>query len=220
MRHVAFVAVVLAVLLGRDAALAQPLGTFRWQLVPFCNIATLAVTQNAGVFEVEGTDDQCGASGTHASAIGTAFINPDGSVGIGLNIISTGGAPVHVDATIAVATLGGTWRDSAGNTGSFVFTPGAGSGGNPRPAPTIGILPSSVGSARINAAQVQRRVTDSCATGSFMVRVGEDGSVACGFDAGDISRVIAGAGLVGGGTSGTVTVGLRSAATVRSFSRT
>lgn len=46
---------------------------------------------------------------------------------------------MHVDAAIAVATLSGTWRDSAGNSGAFAFTPGPGSGGSarPTPAPTV-----------------------------------------------------------------------------------
>jgi hypothetical protein len=114
-------------------AFGQPLGAFRWQLQPFCNIVTVAVTQNGPIYTLDGTDDQCGAT-THASVLGTAFSNPEGTIGFGLNIVGTpGGAPVHVDATISIATLNGTWRDSAGNDGAFVFTPGAGSGGPPRP---------------------------------------------------------------------------------------
>ena len=47
---------------------------------------------------------------------------------------------MHIDATINVATLGGTWRDSAGNSGAFVSTPGAGVGGSPRPSSQPGGL--------------------------------------------------------------------------------
>lgn len=116
---------------------AQPLGTFRWQLRPFCNVVTMAVTQNGGVFRLEGTDDQCGSGGTRAAAIGMAFQNPDGTIGFGFTIVTApGGAAVHVEAAIALATLSGTWRDSAGHGGSFVFTPGAGSGGALRPVPS------------------------------------------------------------------------------------
>jgi hypothetical protein len=120
-----------------SAADAQPLGSFRWQLQPFCNVVTLSVTQNGGVYRLEGTDDQCGNGGDRAAALGMAFQNPDGSIGFGFTVVTTpGGVAVHVDAAIALATLGGTWRDSAGNSGSFVFTPGGGTGGSLRPLPT------------------------------------------------------------------------------------
>lgn len=122
---------------------AQSLGIFRWQLQPFCNVVTMAVTQNGGVYRLEGTDDQCGGAG-QASAMGTAFPNPDGSIGFGFTIVTApGGASVHVDATIGIATLSGTWRDSAGSHGSFVFTPGAGTGGSTRPAP-VSAVPGTI----------------------------------------------------------------------------
>lgn len=112
---------------------AQPVGTFRWQSLPYCNVITLAVTRVDTTFRLEGFDDQCGAA-TQASAIGTAFFNADGSVGIGLNIVqSPGGAPAHIDAKISTGSFSGTWRDNAGNNGNFIFTPGASAGGSPRP---------------------------------------------------------------------------------------
>lgn len=123
------------------SAHAQPLGTFRWQLQPYCNVLTVWVTQNGGVYRLEGIDDQCGDH--KASAIGIAFANPDGSISLGLTVIATpGGAPVHVDATIGVGSLGGTWRDNLGHAGPFVFTPAAGTGGTPLPtAPTVVVGP-------------------------------------------------------------------------------
>lgn len=121
---------------------AQSLGTFRWQLQPFCNVVTLAITQNESSFRLEGTDNQCGTGGGPASAIGTAFLNPDGSVALGLTLVaSPGAAPTHVMARIDIATLGGTWQDSGGNAGAFAFTSGAVSGGSLRPpASSIGAL--------------------------------------------------------------------------------
>jgi len=114
-------------------AFAQPLGTFRWQAQPFCNVVIVTVTHVGGMYRLEGADDQCGGP-RWASAIGTAFPNPDGSIGIGLTIIAPGGTAVHLDATISPAAgYGGTWRDDAGRSGSFVLTPGAGTGGQPRP---------------------------------------------------------------------------------------
>jgi hypothetical protein len=126
-------------------AAAQPLGTFRWQLQPFCNVVTLSVTQEGGVYRLSGIDDLCGR-GPAASAVGTAFPNADGSVGFGLTIVpAPNGTPVHVGASIQPSTLRGTWRDSAGHSGAFVSTPGAATGGDPRPANTPGLSGVAIG---------------------------------------------------------------------------
>ena len=118
-------------------AAAQPLGTFRWQLLPYCNVLTLAVTQVGGVYRMEGTDDQCGAG--PASAIGTAFPRPDGTIGIGLNIVAAATAtPVHLDASLSLAGFGGTWHDSGGNSGALALQPGPATPGAPRPAGGLG----------------------------------------------------------------------------------
>jgi hypothetical protein len=116
---------------------AQTLGTFRWQMQPYCNVITVTVTQAGAVYRVEGTDDQCGGGRDLASVQGLAFPNPDGTIGFGLTLVTTpGGHPLHVDAAITLATLTGTWHDSVGASGGFVFTPGAPAGGAPRPIPT------------------------------------------------------------------------------------
>lgn len=121
------------------AASAQPIGTFRFQLQPFCNTVTLTVVQAGEIFTLDGFDDQCSAS-TRASVVGTAFFNPDASIGIGLTTIATpGGGPVHTDVALSLSTLGGPWRDSAGNSGTLVFNPGA-VGGQPRPVPVAAAL--------------------------------------------------------------------------------
>jgi hypothetical protein len=100
---------------------AQSLGSFTWQLQPYCNILTLNVTQTGGTYALDGFDDQCGAS-SRASATGTAFLNPDGTIGIGVSIVTApGGTPIHVDATISLATLSGSWRDSHYLSGDFAF---------------------------------------------------------------------------------------------------
>jgi hypothetical protein len=127
-----------------SAATAQSLGTFRWQLQPYCNILSLTITQQGGQYTADGTDDQCSAP-QKASVRGMAFQNPDGTIGFGLSIVTArGGAPVHVDAAILMTTLNGSWSDSAGNNGTFIFTPGAGAGGNRRPVPSGGLAPASV----------------------------------------------------------------------------
>ncbi|MCC6987481.1 MAG: hypothetical protein IT181_00690, partial [Acidobacteria bacterium] len=78
---------VLGALLGGaltapSPAAAQQLGTFTWAVQPYCNVVTLTITQVGATYRLEGSDDQCGAA-TRASVIGTAFANPDGSVGLG-----------------------------------------------------------------------------------------------------------------------------------------
>jgi hypothetical protein len=120
---------------------AQPLGTFRWQMQPYCNIVTVNVAQQGGLYTLDGTDDRCGAAQS-ASAVGLAFLNSNGTVGFGLSIVLPGGTPVHLEATINMTSLNGTWRDSAGNSGSFIFTPATGIGGAPRPVPAGGVARS------------------------------------------------------------------------------
>ena len=67
----AVVFTVSILLLAADAR-AQFLGTFTWQLQPFCNVVTVAITQNGAVYRLEGTDDQCGSGVDAASVTGTA----------------------------------------------------------------------------------------------------------------------------------------------------
>ena len=59
--------------------------------------------------------------------------------------------------------------------------------------------------------ELQKRVTGTCGTGNFIIAVNADGSVACAPDlsgAGDITSVVAGPGLTGGGTANAVTLSL------------
>lgn len=160
----------LSILVGMaGSAPAQVLGTFRWQLQPYCNVVTLVVTQVGGVFRLEGTDDRCGAA-TQSSAVGTAFVNPDGSIGFGLTVVTgPGGVAFPVDATVGLPSASGTWRDALGHSGSFVLTPGAGTGGSPRP------LTGSGGSITVSALRAGSGVVAApVAPGSAEVEVGLD----------------------------------------------
>ncbi len=124
-------------------ALAQPLGTFRWQIQPYCNVLTVQVTRQGDIYTLDGTDDRCAAQEA-ASVVGIAFLNVNGSIGFGLTTVLPSGTPVHTQATIAFPALNGTWRDSAGNSGSIVFTPGSSIGGPRRP---VGIAGATLTSA-------------------------------------------------------------------------
>lgn len=160
-------------------ASAQPVGTLRWQLQPYCNVVTLNITSQGAVFTLDGFDDQCGAA-QRASVVGTAFLNPDGSVGIGLNtVLAPGAAFVHLEASISVASLGGPWRDSAGNSGTFAPTPGAGTGRVRRPVAANGLPPGSVTGGQIDPQQVQARVVGECSPGQAIRGIGTDGTVSC-----------------------------------------
>ena len=129
-------------------AAAQPMGTFVWQLAPYCNVVTLNTTQDGAVYTFDGYDNQCGAA-TLAPTRGLAVVNPNGTVGIGLTIVtSPGGLPVHVQGTIDLASLGGPWTDDHGNSGTFVFAP-ASPTGSPRPLASAGIPTGAVTSAKI-----------------------------------------------------------------------
>ena len=124
-----------AAALTASVADAQSLGTFRWQLQPFCNVVTVTVIQQGAVYTVDGYDDQCGAP-LRAPLVGLATPNPDGSIGLGLHVVTVpGGRGLQIDARISLASLSGPWSDSAGNSGTFAF--GATAGGTPRPPPTV-----------------------------------------------------------------------------------
>ena len=139
-----FLLLVLVSALPATTAFAQALGTFRWQLQPYCNLITVNVTQQGAIYTLDGTDDRCGGGNQAGSAVGVAYLTPLGLVGFGISSVLPNGTPIHTEATISISSLSGTWRDSAGNSGTFVFTPGAAVPGAPRPIPSGGIAPASI----------------------------------------------------------------------------
>ena len=160
-------------------ALAQPLGVFRWQLAPFCNVVSVTVTQQGAQYLLDGTDDQCGATQA-ASLRGLATPNANGTIGFGLTLVTAPSAlPVHVSATIALPGLSGPWTDSAGNNGTFTFTPGPAAPGAPRPvaAPNATLLGGQPASAYQLAGQPIANATNASQLGGvaasgYVQRVG------------------------------------------------
>jgi len=106
---------------------AQPLGTFQWQLQPYCNVVTVTVSQQGTKFTLDGTDDLCGAA-QQASLVGVAFFNSDGTVGFGFTTVAPGSAPSQLSATISPAGLSGSWQDDSGHSGTFAYAPTSVSG--------------------------------------------------------------------------------------------
>lgn len=185
---------------------AQPLGAFTWQLQPFCNRVTVTVFQSGGSYTLDGFDDQCGGD-ARAPLAGVATVNPNGSIQLGFAIVVNNGLPVHLTAQVSLPGASGTWRDSLGHSGDFVLA--AAAPGSPRPLPNGSVPNRSIGAAQIIDTEVQRRVAAVCPTGQLMTGVNIDGTVTCDTGtsgAGDITAVVAGAGLSGGGTAGDVTV--------------
>lgn len=200
------------------SGVAQSLGTFRWQLRPYCTVITVAVVQQGGQYLLDGTADECGGA-SRASVSGLAFPNPNGTIGFGLTLVRQGGRGVPISATISLGTLGGSWDGAAGAlSGDFVFTPGAGSSGPALPAMSGGVLDVVAGQGLfggggtsqvqldVDFAIAQRRVTGACPSGQAVASVNQNGTVTCqattGSGGGDITAVLAGSGLTGGATTG------------------
>jgi hypothetical protein len=224
MRLVLVGVLALAVTIVPSVAQAQSLGTYIWQLQPFCNRVAVTVVQAGGSYTLDGSDDQCGAA-QRAPVVGTATLNPDGTISLGFTTVVGNGQAVHINAQVTLPSANGVWQDNLGNFGGFVL--GGAIAGTPRPLPTTTaipdgsvttaklaanavdsskIAPGAVGATDINETEVQRRVATACPSGQLMTGVNVDGTVVCaaGAGSGDITGVAAGAGLTGGGDSGDV----------------
>ncbi len=92
---------------------------------------SLYAVKQADTIALSGTDDQCGAQVT-AAAIGGAFLNPNGSIGIALSVMRPDGIVLSSTVDFDVVTLSGVWRDDAGNSGTFQFSPPSPAPGAPR----------------------------------------------------------------------------------------
>ena len=94
---VVVIGAAVSALMATDGS-AQPIGTFRWQMQPYCNVLNVTVTHSGGVYTLDGFDNQCGAD-TVAPLTGTAVPNPDGTIELGINIVaSPGAAPVPAES--------------------------------------------------------------------------------------------------------------------------
>jgi hypothetical protein len=119
---------VLALLAMASGAQAQVIGTFAWQTQPYCNVVTMTVTQQGGLYQLLGTDNLCG---TGAAPVAGTAVPSAGGVAMGFTVAMPTGRTTNISVAINLATLSGTWKDADGHAGTFVF--GASTGGAQRP---------------------------------------------------------------------------------------
>lgn len=119
-------------------ALAQPvqpivLGTFHWQLQPFCSTLSLTVIQEGSQYRVQGTE-ACLPNDNSRSVSGTALADGQGRVHLSLHAPrvqnSLSGASVY--AWFDLPTLQGGWQDDGGRAGALAPVVGPVAGTNPR----------------------------------------------------------------------------------------
>lgn len=126
-------AVALGILVSGNAASAQVIGTFRWQLGSHCNVLTLTVEQNApGRFALNGFDDLCGPPAHRAPTVGLAELNGDGTISFAVTTTRPDAISVSTSALISLQTIGGPWSDAYGNSGTLLFNPTSPAAGEPR----------------------------------------------------------------------------------------
>lgn len=135
---------LLTVVLLSAAGLARPasaqspvqpmlIGTFHWQLQPFCSTLSLTVIQEAGQYRVQGTE-ACAPNDFSRSVYGTAILDNAGWVYLSLSAPrlqnSLEGTAIY--AYLQLSTLEGGWQDDGGRSGPLTPVAGPVAGTNRR----------------------------------------------------------------------------------------
>lgn len=148
--------VVLGLLLagGLASASAQPvqpvvIGTFHWQLHPFCSTLSLTVIQEGGRYRLQGTES-CAANDVSRPVYGTATVDAEGIVYLSLSTprLHNSREGTAVSASLDLATLAGGWQDDGGRSGQLVPVAGPVPGNNRR---------AEVGNAFVHVVSAQNR---------------------------------------------------------------
>ena len=124
--------IVISSFVVATPANAQTIGTFRWNVAPFCNVLNLTVTQHGSVYALHGFEEQCGGN-PRLPVYGVAIMQPNGTIWFGLTTIFDFGNGLHTQVTM-LSDFSGTWRDNANQNGTWVFNPATTTGG-PRITP-------------------------------------------------------------------------------------
>jgi hypothetical protein len=99
------------------------LGTFHWQLAPYCNTLTLTVVQDAAGIRLQGTEDRCDPVYLPQSVEGSAALTSGNTAVISLSSGIPGGFSfqgTRIFMILDVTTLNGSWADDAGRSGTLV----------------------------------------------------------------------------------------------------
>lgn len=188
------VLVAFIVLLGAFASTASAqgpsLGTFRWNLLPYCDALVMEVRPilpDGSFFRLTGTHDRCGDAGFLAIE-GTAERQPDGTYQLVLtHAVGLGWMEPNFVASIAPQGLSGAWAWD-GEFGTFALA--ATRSGGPRlrkrgnTAFGNGTLQNAVGNSRLNSAFGWHALRTLTSVGGGLGSVGNAGNTAVGADAG------------------------------------
>jgi hypothetical protein len=136
MKRLLFPLVLVVTLFAATPTNAQtPVGNFSWRVEPFCSVINVTVIQVGSVFTLTGYEEQCGGN-PRLPVYGVALLQENGQISLGFTTIFDFGNGLHTNATLALDTISGTWRDNANQNGNFVFNPGPGPfTGGPRITP-------------------------------------------------------------------------------------
>lgn len=175
-RSLVSIAAVLLHGFGPQAS-AQTLGTFAWQIAPYCNVVNFSVAIDGPSLRLIGFDDQCGAA--RLPAAGTATLRADGFYGFTFSVMTTTGLVSDVAAAISLSSLSGPWSDSSGATGTLVFNPPLPTSGNHRPPPRLpgsALAPGAITSTQIADGAVGATEIATGAIGAAEIAPGAVGS--------------------------------------------
>jgi hypothetical protein len=125
------------------------IGTFHWQLQPFCSTLSLTVIQEAGQYRVQGTE-ACAPNDLSRSVYGTAILDHAGWVYLSLTTprLQNSFEGTAIYARLQLATLAGAWQDDGGRSGTLMPVPGPIAGTNRR---------AEVGNAFVHTVQALNR---------------------------------------------------------------
>lgn len=131
-------ALITATTLALPASAQSPvqpvlIGTFHWQLEPFCSTLSLTVIQEAGQYRVQGTE-ACAPNDLSRSVYGTALLDNAGWVYLSLSAprLQNSFAGTAIYAWLQLSTLEGGWQDDGGRTGPLTPVSGPVAGTNRR----------------------------------------------------------------------------------------